>query len=132
MRSRFFLVIMMIMFYTASCGEKVLDVSSVDEIPGTWRWRSTCGGEGDNDYTCINASESEYATIEFRSDGTYIEKHMDTLYLQTKYTILKIDDFFATLTLENPPVNRPVTVINNKLMIQRGTFEDTYEKIRKD
>lgn len=132
MRSKLFLPILVILLFTASCGEKIIDVSSVDDIPGTWRWLSTCGGEGDNDYSCINASELQYATIEFRSNGAYIEKHMDTVFLQTTYTISKIDDLFGTLILENPPVNRPVTVINNKLIIQRGTFEDSYEKIRKD
>jgi hypothetical protein len=130
MRSVFFIVILMM--FTTSCGEKIIDVSSVDDIPGTWRWLSTCGSEGDNDYACVNASESNYATIEFRSNGVYIEKHMDTVYLQTNYTISIIDDMLGTLILEDPPVNRPVTVINNRLMIQRGTSEDYYEKIKKD
>jgi len=57
---------------------------------------------------------------------------MDTVYLQTNYSIFKIDDLFGTLILEDPPVNLPVTVINNKLIIQRGAFEDTYEKIKKN
>lgn len=125
------LILILILFLTG-CGEKIIDVSSVNDIPGTWRWLSTCGGVGDNDYTCVNASDANYAVIEFRSDGNYIEKHMDTVYLQTNYSIVKIDDLFGTLILGDPPVNRPVTVINNKLIIQRGAFEDTYEKIKKN
>jgi len=125
-------LILILFLFLIGCREKIIEVSSVDDIPGTWRWLSTCEGEGDNDYSCINASDANYAVIEFRSNGDYIEKHMDTVYLQTNYSILKIDDLFGTLILEDPPVNRPVTVINNKLIIQRGASEDTYEKIKKN
>ena len=110
------------------CGEKFIEVTSIDQIPGTWRWESTCGG--DVDYTCVNASKSNYATIEFRSDGVYVEKHMDTLFLQTNYSILKSDDMFGTLVLENPAVSRPLTILNNELIIQRGDYEDIYTKIK--
>jgi len=132
MRSKSFILLLVLIPLLTGCGEKIIEVSSVDDIPGTWRWLSTCGGDGDNDYSCINASDANYALIEFRSDGKYIEKHMDTVYLQTNYSIFKIDDLFGTLILEDPPVNLPVTVINNKLIIQRGAFEDTYEKIKKN
>ena len=108
--------------------EKEIEVTSIDQIPGTWRWESTCGG--DVDYTCVNASKENYATIEFRSNGVYVEKHMDTIYLQTNYSILKSDDMFGTLVLENPPASRPLTIINNGLIIQRGSYEDNYTKIK--
>ena len=121
------LILILFLFLTC-CGEKIIEVSSVDQIPGTWRWEASCGG--DLDYTCINASKSDYATIEFRSNGVYIEKHMDTLFLQTNYHIIKSDDMFGTLVLETPSVSRPVTVINNELIIQRGVFEDRYTKIK--
>ena len=119
------LVILLLLY---GCSEKLIEVTSVDQIPGTWRWESTCGG--DIDYTCVNGSKSNYATIEFRSDGVYLEKHMDTVFLQTNYSILKSDDMFGTLILENPSDSRPVTVLNNLLIIQRGTFEDSYSKIK--
>jgi hypothetical protein len=108
--------------------EKQIEVTSIDQVPGTWRWESTCGG--DVDYTCVNASKSNYATIEFRSNGVYLEKHMDTLFLQTKYSIIKSDDMFGTLILENPAVSRPLTILNNGLIIQRDNYEDNYTKIK--
>jgi hypothetical protein len=108
--------------------EKEIEVNSIDQIPGTWRWESTCGG--DVDFTCVNASKENYATIEFRSNGVYVEKHMDTVYLQTNYSIIKSDDMLGSLVLENPSVSRPITIINNGLIIQRGSYEDSYTKIK--
>jgi len=108
--------------------EKEIEVTSIDQIPGTWRWESTCGGE--TDYKCVNASKENYATIEFRSDGVYVEKHMDTVFLQTNYSIVKSDDMFGTLILENPSASRPITIINNGMIIQRGNYEDNYSKIK--
>jgi hypothetical protein len=112
----------------AGCSEKLIEVSSVDQIPGTWRWESSCGGT--DEYVCEYASKSNYATIEFGKNGTYVEKHMDTIFLQTTYTINKASDMFGSLVLNNPAESRPVTIINNSLIIQRGSFEDSYTKIK--
>jgi hypothetical protein len=111
------------------CGEKFIEVYSLDELPGTWRWESTCGMI-DTSYTCINASKSNYATIEFGSGGVYTEKHMDTIFLQTNYSIIKSDNMFGTLVLENPYSSRPITLLNSRLIIQRDGFEENYTKIR--
>jgi hypothetical protein len=126
MRSKGLIFTLFIFLY--GCNEKFIEVTSIDQIPGTWRWESSCGGE--TDYICVNASKSDYATIEFRSDGVYIEKHMDTVFLQTNYSITKSDDMFGSLILENPSENRPLTILNNELIIQRGSFEDNYTKIK--
>ncbi len=126
MRYKSLLPVLFILLW--GCGEKFIEVTSIDQVPGTWRWESTCGG--DVDYTCVTASESNYATIEFRSDGIYVEKHMDTVYLQTNYSITKSDDMFGTLILENPAESRPLTILNNALIIQRGLYEDSYTKIK--
>jgi hypothetical protein len=126
MRYKSLLPVLFILLW--GCGEKFIEVTSIDQVPGTWRWESTCGG--DVDYTCVIASESNYATIEFRSDGIYVEKHMDTVYLQTNYSITKSDDMFGTLILENPAESRPLTILNNALIIQRGLYEDSYTKIK--
>jgi hypothetical protein len=125
---RSYLLIYLILLAGAAC-DKTIEVSSVDQIPGEWRWESTCG-VFDTDYECITASKKNYATIEFSSDGYYTEKHLDTVYLQTKYSIIKSSDMFGTLILEDPAVSRPVTIMNNALLIQRGAFEDSYTKIR--
>jgi len=124
---RYKIFIPTLFFFLLSC-EKEIEVTSIDQIPGTWRWESTCGG--DIDYTCVNGSKENYATIEFRSNGVYVEKHMDTVYLQTNYSIIKSDDMLGTLVLENPSVSRPITIINNGLIIQRGSYEDNYSKIK--
>ncbi|MCX6333750.1 MAG: hypothetical protein NT092_05530 [Bacteroidia bacterium] len=121
-------LILTLLIFLPGCDEKIIEVTSVDQIPGTWRWESTCGG--DTAFICVNASKSNYATVEFKSNGAYIEKHMDTVYLQTNYILIKSDDMFGTLILENPNESRPVTVMNNELIIQRGSFEDNYTKIK--
>jgi hypothetical protein len=111
-----------------SCKKDII-VTSIGQIPGTWRWESTCGGDND---TCIYRTENKYAIIEFRSDGKYVEKRNDTLYLQTDYTIINSDDTFGTLSLDSPSVSYPITVMNNMLLITRGNYMDSYRKIKKE
>lgn len=43
---------------------------------------------------------------------------------------MKSDDMFGTLVLENPAVSRPLTILNNGLIIQRGEYTDNYTKIK--
>jgi hypothetical protein len=102
-------------------------VTSISQIPGTWRWESTCGGAND---TCFYRTGNEYATIEFGSDGKYVEKRNDTLYLQTTYTLINADETFGTLTLSNPPVSYPITIMDNMLLVTRGSYMDGYRKIK--
>lgn len=119
-------ILCLILVNVLSC-KKDINVSSLNQIPGTWRWESTCGGVND---TCFYRTETQYATIEFRSQGVYVEKRNDTIYLQTKYTIMNYDDTFGTLTLENPSVSYPITILNNMLMITRDSYWDGYRKIK--
>jgi hypothetical protein len=102
-------------------------VTSIDQIPGKWNWESTCGGVID---TCSYSSKSNNASIEFTSDGKYIEKHNDIVYMQSDYSIIKYDDTLGTLLLDNSNISRPVAVINNRLLISRGDSLDTYIKIK--
>ena len=108
------------------CSEK-MQVTSVDQIPGKWKWESTCGGII---YGCGYPSRSKNATVEFTSDAKYIELHNDTVYFQTDYTIVKFDDTFGTLLLENSAITRPITILNNILYITRGELLDSYIKIK--
>ena len=120
------LILSSILLVTFSC-KKDITVTSIAQIPGTWRWESTCGGADD---TCFYRTETQYATIEFRSDGKYLEKRNDTLYLQTNYTIINSDETFGSLILESPSVSYPITIMNNMLMITRGDYWDGYRKIK--
>lgn len=120
-------VIVLLALTMASCSEKPLDVGSVKQIPGLWKWESSCGGL---DYECTYQSKSQWATIEFTDEGKYIENHNDTLYLETTYTLQVYDDMYGTIVLESPYASRPVTVLNNRLLITRGEILDTYYKIR--
>ncbi|HPI68849.1 MAG TPA: hypothetical protein PL003_06470, partial [Bacteroidales bacterium] len=104
---KIYIFIIAILFSLTGCGEKLIEVDSLEELPGTWRWEATCG-VFDTSYTCINASKANYATIEFGKDGIYTEKRMDTVYLQTHYQLVIIDDMMGSLVLENPPVSRPL------------------------
>jgi hypothetical protein len=110
-----------------SCSEKLTDVYSIDQIPGKWVWESSCGGIN---YTCEYSSKSLNASIEFTSDGKYIEIHNDVIFLQSDYTLEKYDDMYGTLILQNPFSSRPVTIMNNRLMITRGELMDTYYKVK--
>jgi hypothetical protein len=110
-----------------SCKEKIPQVTSIDQIPGKWRWESTCGGIL---YGCNYPSKTNFATIEFTAGGNYIEMHNDTVYLQTPYSIVKYDDVFGSLVFENLYISRAITVLNNRLMIDRGELQDTYSRIK--
>jgi hypothetical protein len=118
------IIIIAILF--GSCTKKI-EVTSIDQIPGKWNWEATCGGYID---TCLLSSKSSYASIEFTSDGNYIEKHNDTIYLQTNYSVIKYDVNFGTLLLNNSNISRPVAVVNNRLVISRGDLQDSYMKVK--
>jgi hypothetical protein len=120
------LSVLLLMILLFGC-RKEIEVASIDQIPGLWKWESTCGGV---EFNCTYGSKTNYATIDFRSDGTYIEKHNDTLYLQTSYTLINYDGMFGSLILENPPVTRPIAIINNALLITNGNLTDSYTKIK--
>jgi hypothetical protein len=120
------LFLSIILFVLFSCKKEII-VTSISQMPGTWRWESTCGGVVD---TCFYRTKDIYATIEFRSDGKYVEKRNDTLYLQTNYTIINSDETFGTLILESPSVSYPITIMNNMLLVTRGNYWDGYRKIK--
>ena len=107
------IIIIAILF--GSCTKKI-EVTSIDQIPGI--------------DTCLLSSKSSYASIEFTSDGNYIEKHNDTIYLQTNYSVIKYDVNFGTLLLNNSNISRPVAVVNNRLVISRGDLQDSYMKVK--
>ena len=118
--------ILIIVLLFISCTKKI-EVTSIDQIPGKWNWESTCGGVID---TCLYSSKSRYASIDFTSDGKYIEKHNETIYMQSDYSVIKYDDNFGTLLLDNSNISRPVTVLNNRLLITRGDSLDSYIKVK--
>jgi len=117
--------IIVVVILIGSCTKKI-DVTSIDQIPGKWNWEATCGGYID---TCILSSKSNYASIEF-TNGNYIEKHNGTVYLQTDYNVIKYDDNFGTLLLNNSNISRPITIVNNRLVISRDDFQDSYMKVK--
>ena len=118
--------IILIVILICGCTKKI-EVTSIDQIPGKWNWESTCGGFID---TCLYSSKSHYATLEFTSNGNYIEKHNDTLYMKTDYSIINYDDTFGTLLLNNSGISRPITILNNRLLISRGELQDSYIKTK--
>jgi len=119
--------IIIILIFISSCTKEIIEVTTIDQIPGKWKWESSCGGII---YSCGYSSKSYYATIEFTSDGKYLEMHNDTIYLQSNYSITKVDDTFGTLILVNSGISRPITILNNRLLITRGELMDSYLKIK--
>jgi hypothetical protein len=125
MRTTLFVLFMVLLY---GCSKKsIVDVTSIDQIPGKWKWESTCGGVI---YNCTFPTKTMSASIEFTSDGKYIEIHNDTIFLQTNYNILKYDETFGTLELKNSTISLPITIVSNRLLITRGELADTYFKLR--
>jgi hypothetical protein len=123
-------IIWSILIVILICGcSKEIKITSIDQIPGKWQWGLTCG-EVDTSYICVYSSALHWATIDFTSDGKYIERHNDTIFLETNYTLTKIDDSWGTLILENPAENRPIAIINQQLLITRGGYLDSYMKMQ--
>jgi hypothetical protein len=91
----------LIMILISSCHDKAKDqiqVTSIDQLPGLWHWEYGGGGFAGS---TVYSSKSNYATIEFTSDGKYIEKHNDTIFITADYSITKLDDVSASMILEN-------------------------------
>jgi hypothetical protein len=118
--------VILVLFLFWGCTKKPVNVTSIDQIKGRWKWESTCGGII---YQCNFSSKTVYASIEFTNDLKFIETHNDTVYLKTNYSITKYDDTFGTIVLENPAISLPVAIIDNKLLITRGELTDSYYKI---
>lgn len=119
------LIVVLVLIF--GCTKKPISVTSIDQLPGKWKWESTCGG---GILGCTFSSKSKYAAIEFTSDLKYIETHNDTIYLQSKYSVSKYDETFGTLVLENPPLSLSIAVVDNKLLITRGDLIESYYKIK--
>jgi hypothetical protein len=125
MRTTLFVLLIFLLY---GCSKKsIVEVTSIDQIPGKWKWESTCGGVI---YNCTFPTKTTSASIEFTSDGKYIEMHNNTIFLQTNYNIVKYDLTYGTLELQNSTISRPITIISNRLLITRGELADSYFKMR--
>ena len=106
----------------------------LDDIQGTWRWLSTCGGFSGS---CINRSNSGYHEITFDSIFKFQYSNSDTVNYYADYRIDKKDDIKGILNLYNQNVlnsftlsQRTIALYDNILVIYRGTLSDSYEKIK--
>jgi hypothetical protein len=127
-KERFTLLFLSILLLLLFACKKEIIVTSIDQVPGTWQWESHCGG-GDLD-TCIYRSDTEYATIEFKTDGKYLEKHNDTIFLQSTYHLINLDGTFGTLIIDSPYRSYPITIMDNMLLITKADYMDSYRKIK--
>jgi hypothetical protein len=128
---------LLIMILICSCKDKTKDqiqVTSIDQLPGLWNWEYGGGGFAGS---TVYSSKSNYATIEFTSAGKYIEKHNDTILFTADYSITKIDNVSASMTLSNfsgnpypYQVNSTLTIMNNNLTIVYYELNSTYSKIK--
>jgi len=109
------------------------EVITLDKINGIWKWESTCGGITG---TCGYSSDLHYSEIIFSNNGIFTEKWNDTVYLTSDYTIVKVDDYYGTLSLDNiicsqvlsEHIDYSIVIIDNKLVIERGDLFCTYSK----
>lgn len=130
-------IISLFVISLVSCSKKNDDniiVTNIDQLFGIWKWESTCGGLIND---CGYSSDSHYAMIKFSNDLKLIENHNDTLYLKADYRIKKFDNISGTLILKNimsksiilDSIERPISIVNNRMEIIRGELTDTYKKI---
>ena len=127
--------LIIILTLLVSCTKKSDDpiiVTSLDQIAGIWKWESTCGGLIN---TCGYSSRSHYGQIEFATDNQFIESYNDTVYFAAQYEIKKSDDHYGTLVLRKMGSDvvlsdRPISILDNKLMITGGELLFTYKKTK--
>ena len=108
-------------------------VLNLDQLDGTWKWESTCGGLINS---CAYSSSLHYANIEFTGEGRIVEMHNDTIFLTAIFSILKNDNSSGMLILNNIISNsvlsehleRSISISNNELQIIRGELIDMYKK----
>jgi hypothetical protein len=115
--------------------EVILQVQSLDQIIGTWKWESTCGGITG---ACGYSSKSQYGEISFSKDGHLIQKFQDSIHMTANYTIVKDGETNGTLMLDNiisgdilvTHSECYISLTNNKLYIDKGSITESYSKIK--
>jgi hypothetical protein len=127
--------LLIILTLLISCTKKNDDpiiVTSLDQIAGTWKWESACGGFAG---TCSYPTSLHYGEIQFATNARYIETHNDTIYLAAHYEIIKSNNNSGTLVLykiESDAIlsQSPICILDNKLVITYGEFDLTYKKTK--
>lgn len=115
-----------ILAYSKQNVDKV-NVTSIDQLAGEWQWESTCGGIIEN---CAYSSGTNYAVIDFGSNGKYIELRNGTVYMEANYVVIKTTDTSGILKFNNKSYENSVSIVNGQLEITRGELTDTYLKIQ--
>jgi len=106
--------------------EDKLDVTNIDQITGEWQWISTCGGIIEN---CSYSSDTNYAVVDFGSNGKFVELHNGTVYMEADYIIIKSNETTGRLRFNSQKYESRLSIVNNQLEIHRGELIDTYKKI---
>lgn len=101
-------------------------ISGIDQLTGEWQWVSTCGGIVEN---CSYSSDTNYAVIDFGSNGKFVELHNGTVYMEADYIIVKNSETSARLRFSSQKYESTLSLVNNHLEIGRGELVDTYNKI---
>jgi len=122
-------LLFLLMFSIISCAkqnEDKMNVKTIGQITGEWQWLSTCGGIVEN---CVYASDTNYAVIDFGSNGKFVELHNGTVYMEADYIIIEANETSGRLRFSSQKYERTVSIVNNKLEIGRGELVDSYKKI---
>lgn len=77
------LIFVVFMISCSNENEGNLKVTSLDQLNGTWKCESTCGGIINN---CIYPSISNYSELDLSNGGQYVHKTNGTIDLKAKYT----------------------------------------------
>lgn len=114
-----------------------IPVTNIDQLVGTWKWESTCGGFVNS---CGYSSMIHFQEVAFYANGQYVHKKNGSIDFTAGYTLEKITDNTGTLVLNidtaiyteyySTRLERTIHVENNKLFIYRGELSDSYAKIR--
>jgi hypothetical protein len=130
--------LLIVIFLAFSCSKEKaeeLKITSFDQITGIWKSESACGGYSG---ACGYSTDQHYEQMIFSADGQLIEKKNDSIILIAKYSILKAEDSWGTLIMNNvisdywmyDHYEYSISIINNRLMVTRGDMFYTYKKIK--
>ena len=126
MKSLILFTLVIALFACAKSKDDNPNISGIDQLTGEWQWVSTCGGIVEN---CTYSSDTNYAVIDFGSNGKFVELHNGTVYMEADYIVVKTSETSARLRYSSQKYESALSIVNNHLAISRGELVDTYKKI---
>ena len=136
MKTSHALILFVLLLSCSNEYESNIKVTSIDQLVGTWKWESTCGGIVNN---CSYPSKLNYAEFDFFKDGQFIHKVNGTVELKANYMLKKTNSTSGAIILKIDTViytqytsshsEIPINIADNELLIYQGELVESYVKI---